>query len=246
MLVFGNNIIEFDVLDSTNSYLLEKSKRGNCFEGDVVYSHFQREGRGQRNSSWSSNPGENLMCSIFIHPHFLSATNFFIISKIIAIAVHKEVSRVCKDALVEVKWPNDIYVDKKKIGGILIENQFKGAVINQAVIGLGLNINQTNFEGLNATSLKLEVLNNFDVKEVLLNILQNFENLYFKVKNGDFIEVEHQYVNMLMNYNERSTYTVRNNRCIGTIKNVRNNGLLELEINNSIEYFQFKEISFVI
>jgi len=246
MIVFGNNIEELDVVDSTNSYLLEKAKQSLCFEGNVVFSHFQREGRGQRDSSWVSNPGENLMCSIFIQPYFLSSSNFFLISKVIAIAVHKEVSRVCKGALVEIKWPNDIYVNKKKIGGILIENQFKGSIINQAVIGLGLNINQTDFFSLDATSLKLEVAKDFDVKTVLLKILQNFESLYFKIKKGYFIEIENAYIDGLMNYNQRATYLVRNNKCIGTIKNIRNNGLLEVEINNGIEYFQFKEISFVI
>ncbi len=246
MLVFGNNIIELDVVDSTNSYLLEKSKENDCFEGDVVYTHFQSEGRGQRDTNWVSNPGENLMFSVFVRPSFLSATNFFLISKLIAIAVHHEVSRICKDALVEVKWPNDIYVNKKKIGGILIENQFKGSIINQSVIGVGLNINQTNFEGLNATSLKLESLCDFDVKTVMLKILQQFEKLYFLIQRGDFSEVEAKYTEALMNYNQIATYIVRNDTCKGTIINVRNNGLLELEINKSIEYFQFKEISFVL
>ena len=246
MLVFGNNIIELDVVDSTNNYLLDKAKKEKCFEGDVVFAHYQIEGRGQRKSSWLSNPGENLMCSLFIQPHFLSASNFFLISKVIALSVHKAVSDICKGTLVEIKWPNDIYVNKKKIGGILIENQFKGPVINQAVIGFGLNINQTDFDGFNATSLKLETFKDLVVKEVLISILENFEQYYFKIKKGNYSELERDYEKWLMNFNERATYIVRNSKCIGEIKKVRNNGLLEIEINNAIEYFQFKEISFVI
>ncbi len=246
MLVFGNNIIELDVVDSTNDYLINLSKQNNIYEGTVIFSHCQLNGRGQRNSEWISNPGENLMCSIFIKPSFLSPSNYFLISKIIAIAVQKVVSSICIDSLVEIKWPNDIYVNKEKIGGILIENQFRGVSIYQSVIGLGLNINQTYFESIIATSLKLKTEKEYLVKDILKKVLVEFEKLYLALKRNDFYKVENLYLRSLMNYDKRAIYRVRSQRVIGKIKNVKNNGLLEVEINNSIEYFSFKEILFEI
>ncbi len=244
MLVFGHTIEELDVVDSTNNYLIEKSKRERVFEGKVVFAHFQTNGKGQRASTWESSPGENLMCSIFALPNFLSGDNFFLLSKAIAIAIKEVVEEICITDSVEVKWPNDIYVNRKKIGGILIENQFKGNSVKQAVIGLGLNVNQTNFENSNATSLRLLTSNQFKVKQILNSILQRFEYYYLNLKWSKPQELEENYLASLMNYKQIGEYLIENNSIQGTIKNVLNNGLLEMEINHKLESFQFKEIQF--
>lgn len=246
MLVFGHTIEELDVVDSTNDYLIKKAKEKRVFEGEVIMAHFQTNGKGQRDSTWESVPGENLMCSIFTIPTFLNGENFFLLSKAIAIATKEIVEEICTDELVEVKWPNDIYVNRKKIGGILIENQFKGTSIKQAVIGLGLNINQTHFDNLNATSLKLLTLKQFKVSEVLTSILQRFEYFYLSLKWGKSQELENNYLDSLMNYNQIGNYIIENKPKQGIIKNVNNNGVLDLKINNEIRSFQFKEIKFIL
>jgi BirA family biotin operon repressor/biotin-[acetyl-CoA-carboxylase] ligase len=246
MLVFGHTIEELDVVDSTNNYLIKKSKRERVFEGEVVFAHFQTSGKGQRESNWESSPGKNLMCSIFALPNFLSGDNFFLLSKAIAIAIKEVVEEICVTDSVEVKWPNDIYVNRKKIGGILIENQFKGNSMKQAVIGLGLNINQTNFENPKAISLKLLTSKQFKVKEILNLILQRFEYYYLNLKWSKFHELEDNYLGSLMNYNQIGEYFIEKKPIQGTIKNVGNNGLLEMEINHKLESFQFKEIRFKI
>lgn len=246
MLVFGHTITELDVVDSTNDYLIEKSKNETVFEGEVILAHYQTSGRGQRASIWESLPGENLMCSIFALPNFLNGDNFFLLSKVVAIAVKEVVEEICKNELVEVKWPNDIYVNRKKIGGILIENQFKGSSIKQAVIGIGLNVNQTNFENTKATSLRLLIKEQLKVQDVLLLVLQRLEYFYLNLKWGKSQELEENYINSLMNYNRLSSYKIEENLVKGIIKNVRNNGLLDIEINQKIKHFQFKEIKFIL
>lgn len=247
MLIFGHTIEELDVIDSTNNYLVEKSKQERVYEGEVVWAHFQTNGRGQRESCWESSPGENLMCSIFALPNFLNGDNFFLLSKVIALAVKEVVEEISGNDSVEVKWPNDIYVNRKKIGGILIENQFKGNSIKQAVIGLGLNINQTHFENINATSLKLLTSKKYKIEEVLNLVLQRLEYFYLSLKWGKSQELEENYLNCLMNYNKIGEYIIGDNtRLEAIIKNVRNNGLLDIEINNKTQSFQFKEIQFVI
>lgn len=242
MLVFGNSIVELDVVDSTNNYLIEKSKQQRVFEGEVVWAHFQTNGRGQREASWESAPGENLMCSIVTLPNFLTGENFFLLSKAIAIALKEIVEEYCENALVEVKWPNDIYVNRKKIGGILIENQFKGNSIKQAVIGFGLNVNQTSFEHYQATSLKLITSQHISVKEILIAVLQRFEYYYLSLKWRKTQELEENYLTSLMNYNQAANYTIGDELVEGIIKKVANNGLIDIEINAVVTSFQFKEI----
>lgn len=246
MLVFGHTIEELEVVDSTNTYLINKSKEQRVYEGEVVLAHYQTKGRGQRASEWESAPGENLMCSIFTLPTFLNGNNFFLISKAIAVAVKKVVSSKCLTDQVEVKWPNDIYVNKKKIGGILIENQYKGNHLKQSVIGLGLNVNQTNFENSRATSLRLLTQKEHSVKTILLAILQELENIYFEIKLGNYSMLNELYLEDLMNYGVEKSYRVEKKKIRGTIKNVQNNGTLVLESKRELKYFQFKEIEYVI
>ncbi|MCT4582018.1 MAG: biotin--[acetyl-CoA-carboxylase] ligase [Flavobacteriales bacterium] len=245
MLVFGHTIEELEVIDSTNSYLIQKSKEQRVYEGEVVLAHYQTQGRGQRASVWESLPGENLMCSIFALPTFLNGDNFFLISKAIALAVKAVVSSKCPNDLVEVKWPNDIYVNQKKIGGILIENQYKGNQIKQAVIGVGLNINQVFFENDRATSLKLLTHKDYSVKTILKELLQAFEKYYFELKWGNNTVVEEGYLEGLMNYKVEKSYKVGDQRIKGVIQKVENNGTLVLASKGEVLTFQFKEISYI-
>ncbi len=245
MLVFGHTIEELEVIDSTNSYLIHKSKEQRVYEGEVVLAHYQTNGRGQRSAVWESLPGENLMCSIFALPTFLNGDNFFLISKAIALAVKSIVSLKCPEERVEVKWPNDIYVNQKKIGGILIENQYKGDQIKQAVIGIGLNINQVFFENSQATSLKLLTQKDYSIKTILEELLQAFEKYYFELKWGNSAVVEEGYLEDLMNYKVEKPYKVKGEMIRGIIQEVRNNGTLVLDSEGRLLEFQFKEIAYV-
>lgn len=245
MLVFGHTIEELEVIDSTNTYLIKKSKEQKVYEGEVVLAHYQTQGRGQRTSEWESAPGENLMCSIFALPTFLNGDNFFLISKAIAVAVKNVVASKFVSEQVEVKWPNDIYVNKKKIGGILIENQYKGSQLKHSVIGLGLNINQTNFENKEATSLRLLTHKVYPIKVILLEILQEFEKIYFEIKWGNNSVLDNLYLEDLMNYQLEKSYRVTGKEIKGTIRDVLNNGTLILESKNELKHFQFKEIEYI-
>jgi len=247
MLLFGNLLIELDTIDSTNEYLLRKSRERKCYEGEVVLAHFQDSGRGQRNALWESQPGQNLMFSIYLQPSFLSGNNYFLLSKAVAMSVFEEVKNICQNHEVEVKWPNDIYVNKKKIAGILIENQFKGTNLKQAIVGVGLNVNQTSFEIETATSLKLETSQSFDTKTLLERILTRLEKYYLKLRQGNSLVLELNYDNNLMHYNQLVKYkTSSGDFFYGTIKKVENNGYLVMQEGEELNRYAFKEIAFII
>ena len=147
--------IWLDTIDSTNSEALRRLPE--LESGTVLAAREQTAGRGQRGNTWFTEPGKNLTFSIVLKfgegglPP-LRATEAFWLNYVISVAVADFLQSHaiwCK-----VKWPNDVYVGKNKICGILIENALTGNGLAASVIGIGLNINQREFPQLaNATSL---------------------------------------------------------------------------------------------
>ena len=136
-----HDIMWFKSLDSTN----EEARRhiSDIDNLSVLSALEQTDGRGQRGNTWTSNAGENLMFSIVLKSPVLMAEDNFALNEIAALSVADFLSTYGIKA--EIKWPNDIYVGEKKICGILIENSFRGKTISSSIIGIGLNINQRNF-----------------------------------------------------------------------------------------------------
>ena len=136
-----HDIIWLESVDSTN----DEAKRhiSDIDNLSVLSALEQTAGRGQRGNSWTSAPGENLMFSIVLKSPALMAEEHFALNEIAALSVSEFLSTYGIKA--QIKWPNDIYVDEKKICGILIENSFRGKSISSSIIGIGLNINQRNF-----------------------------------------------------------------------------------------------------
>ena len=133
--------IYLEEVGSTNDFLRQ-------YEGDeemvVAWTDFQHAGRGQGANHWESECGKNLTFSILIHPDNVLAHEQYIISMAVAATMRKYLSQVLSEE-VYIKWPNDIYVGDQKVGGILIENRLAGNHIRDCVIGIGLNVNQTEF-----------------------------------------------------------------------------------------------------
>ena len=136
-----HDIIWFERIDSTN----EEARRhiSDIDNLSVLSASEQTAGRGQRGNTWTSRPGENLTFSIVLKSPVLMAEDHFALNEIAALSVTDFLSIYGIKA--EIKWPNDIYVDGRKICGILIENSFRGKSISTSIIGIGLNINQRNF-----------------------------------------------------------------------------------------------------
>lgn len=141
-------------VDSTNTYLLAHAAAHS--HGDAVMAIRQTAGRGQRGNTWESAPGENITMSILLRPHGIPIASQFIISQIIAVAVRRVLQRHLPSQTVSIKWPNDIYVADRKIGGILIQCTHAAGLVSQVIAGLGINVNQTRFntDAPNPVSLK--------------------------------------------------------------------------------------------
>ncbi len=133
--------IILEEIDSTNSYV---SRHGEELDDmTMVAAHSQTAGRGQRGNSWESEPGKNLTFTLLARRLPVAPVEQFAISEAVALGVADFLRDEGIEA--EVKWPNDIYVGDRKISGILIEHSLTGSSIEQTRIGVGLNVNQTDF-----------------------------------------------------------------------------------------------------
>jgi BirA family biotin operon repressor/biotin-[acetyl-CoA-carboxylase] ligase len=213
-------------------------------EGTVVITDHQTAGRGQRGNYWESAPKANLTLSIILKPSFLPARNQFYLNMITSLAVKDFLQEKTKQPVV-IKWPNDILVQEKKICGILIENQVQGIAILNAVIGIGLNINQTVFEHKVAGSLKLITGAEADLETCLHELLGCVEARYLQLRHGRESELKQEYHANLYWRNERRTFSHGSKTFDGTITGVDEDGRLVVEENHETKCFDVKEIKFI-
>lgn len=145
--------IELDSVDSTNNYAMGLIHEGLAQHGLTIRTAHQTKGKGQRGKVWETEPGANLSFSIIVKPGLLLTQSFQLLAAT-ALAVRDELEKFLGDET-KIKWPNDLYWRDRKTGGILIENVIRGRQWQWAVIGIGINVNQTKFKGLkNPVSIK--------------------------------------------------------------------------------------------
>lgn len=151
----GEPFIELQRVESTNNYATGRVHAGMARHGEAVFAHHQTAGKGQHNRQWQSEAGSNVVLSVVLQPPGLSLSQTFLLSMAAAVAAQRFFSGYAGGET-KVKWPNDVYWRDRKAAGILIENVVQGSEWKAAVIGMGVNINQTSFEGLanKAVSLK--------------------------------------------------------------------------------------------
>lgn len=155
-------LIKLDAIDSTNDFLKSLSSQDELENFTVVTAENQTKGKGQMGAKWQSESGKNLIMSVLVKDFLYDNEQFFNLSIVVSLAVI-EVLKTLNISDLSIKWPNDIMSYNKKIGGILIENTIKSDGRIVSVVGLGLNVNQTNFDHLpNASSLAVIAGNTFD------------------------------------------------------------------------------------
>ena len=147
--------VVLDEVESTNNYAMQQAHEGLAIPGQAWFANEQWGGKGQRGKKWVSKKGDNIIMSLIVKPSKLFTTNPFYLSVLVA-NICRQFIAAKTNLQTYVKWPNDILIDDRKAGGILIENIFKGKEWLWAVIGIGINVNQTNFESIEniAQSLK--------------------------------------------------------------------------------------------
>ena len=246
-LFVGQNLITIQHVDSTNNFLKELlSNSKPVSEGAVIMAESQYAGRGQQQNRWHSEPGKNLTFSLLLKPVFLPVQQQFDLTRVISLAIISALEPFLGEKL-KIKWPNDIYYEDRKLGGMLIENLLQGSQIKNSIIGIGLNINQEHFppEAANAVSVKQILHRDYDLKLILSEICKNIEAAYLSLKAGRFDVVRKAYLDRLYWLNKEHEFKTTDGIFEGEIIDVKDNGLLVVLKEGKQQEFNLKEIQFL-
>lgn len=247
-LFVGQRVIRLDQVDSTNNFAMGLLKGMPLEEGAVVTTAKQTRGKGQRGNSWESQPGQNVTCSVVLRPTFLDPAKQFDLTRAISLALTDVLHDLLPQGNVKIKWPNDVFVDDGKIAGILIENILVGNQISYSVVGIGFNVNQTDFMsgGATATSLHRITGQSYEVDGILKMICAAIEVRYLQLRNNNTDKIGTEYFARLFKAGVASRFTDFSNIFEATITDVTKEGLLVLrDSNGNDRKFAMKEVGWI-
>lgn len=237
-------IVKLRTIDSTNNYLKELAKTKQLTEDTLVWAEEQTQGKGQMGTSWTSEPGKNLTFSIFRKIKRITIAQQFYVTMAASLAV-KDVLQKLLIQKVAVKWPNDILSDKRKICGILIESVIKKGRLDAVIIGVGLNVNQLEFDMISkATSIKEQTGIHFHLEEILNMLITQFHEYVALLLEGKLEQIKEQYEAHLFCKDKPATFEHNNVPMVAIIKGVTPLGkLILLQEGDVLKEYDLKEIS---
>ena len=261
-----DSIIRLATVDSTNRYMRDDADNLWNKHGEngfvVITATHQTAGRGQRGNIWSSNAGENLLISILVRPgEALEVKRQFLLSQAVALAMHDAMLHYDIDT--RLKWPNDIYVGNRKLAGILLELDYAGRYVEQAIIGIGLNVNQQAFPPMDRVPVSMKMLwkaengklkaengkqrQDLVLDDVLSTLLCSFERYYNLLLQGHGDEIAAEYDKLLLGINEQHTFIDKEGSFEAVLQGVESDGHLLLQRNDGCTgRYAFKEVEMVL
>ena len=240
----SGNILWLDSVDSTNSEALRRLPE--LPSGTVIAAREQTAGRGQRGNTWFTEPGKNLTFSIVLKGLGLAAADAHRLNYLASLAVAEFLEGYCVSP--SIKWPNDIYVGRKKICGILVENSLSGDGVSASVIGIGININQTEFPQLaNATSLRCCTGKEYDLEKCLQAFMEVFNRLLSTLREQSLVDKYSASLFLKGVTAEYSDY-LRDIRFTGIIRGVDPDGRLRIYDTSALtdRLYRFKEVGYIL
>jgi BirA family biotin operon repressor/biotin-[acetyl-CoA-carboxylase] ligase len=246
-----NNIPEYTItqlksIDSTNNYLKNLLKNREVVEGTAILADEQTAGKGQGSNSWHGKPGLNIAISILLKP-LIKANIHFCLCELVSLAI-VDMLRDFKITS-RVKWPNDIYVNDKKIAGILIENILESDTVNYSILGIGLNVNETDFPGNlpNPVSMKSILNKNIIRENVVKALLKKISLRYYQIRSKDFESLHNDYNCKLYKKGLLSNYKAGEQQFKATLIEANKTGELVLRSEkNEINKYFFGEVHMMI
>lgn len=249
------NIIELDTIDSTNDEAKRRLSEIEHFT--VISAKNQILGRGQRGNIWKSNNGENLLFSVVLKFNSfwsslqIPASSQMALSCITALSVVKTLESLNVES--KIKWPNDIYIGDKKVCGILIENSISGTNLSSSIIGVGINVNQTEFDDDIPNPISISqcigsVLSTEAILSVFLNIFEDYL-IRFTLGEINYKWLRELYIEYLWRLNATTEFIDKRSSTeksfIGKIRGILPNGKLLIETDGEILEFAFNEVSYL-
>ncbi len=242
----GYTVYRLTETDSTNTYVHHLAEEKLIQHGTVVISSKQSKGRGQGRNTWVSETGKNMTMSLYMEPHFLPPDKQFFITIFVTLALHDLLSEYAGGF--QIKWPNDLLHQARKICGVLVENSISGCELTASVIGVGLNVNQTSFPTTvkNPTSLALIRGSSLNIEDLLARFIEILNFRYKQLSNKQFDSMKSEYLKRFYLFNENHEFSSIHGAIHGKITNVLNTGELVFQKTGQSEpvLFSFKEIEF--
>jgi BirA family biotin operon repressor/biotin-[acetyl-CoA-carboxylase] ligase len=241
--IIGSNFFYFDEIESTNSYAMEEEEE--LPNGTVILAEKQNNGRGRHNRKWYSLPEQNLTFSIVLKDKFVK-TYPPLIGFVASLCIAQTIENLYQ-LKVNLKWPNDVLINNKKIAGILLESKFEANKIKKIVVGIGLNVNQKVFQGtyiIPPTSIILELkakdfINREKTLAEFLNLFE--EKLLLMLKNPDDILNDWKLRCNLIG--EKITLENDDIELVGIFEDIDKDGSLILRTKDKIEKISYGELS---
>lgn len=232
-LYTGHNLIRLQRVDSTNNYAAKLIQANKWADGTVIVAEEQLAGRGRNRKDWLSEPGKNLTCSFMFKVFSLPAKHAFVLNAAASLAVCDALLKFAPALNVRIKWPNDVFIDDQKVAGLLIESQIRGAFVESAIVGIGLNVNQTAFEFPRAGSIALATGQACD-KDVLLTLLCSaLEQNMLRLKSSPQ-HLMSRYNEFLYALRSERRFMIRGEEVAARLLSVRNDGMARFDIRGSV------------
>ncbi len=243
-LFIGKNLVFVPECPSTNDLAMKLMQQPTATEGTVVITDFQTAGRGQRGNTWVTTAGQNLTFSLILRPSFLPIKDQFFLNVFTSLAI-RDYLAIKTSEEITIKWPNDILVKNKKIGGILIENQLQGTTLASSIVGIGLNILQKEFSFDTAISLTSLTNQEYELAAELNSLLSFIEARYLQLRQNHFATLLDDYLKNLYRIYQPHSFKNKDAVFEGTIVGVDEIGKLKVETVEGVKVFALKEISYL-
>jgi len=239
----GRNFIYSDEISSTNSELISHRKK-YINSGTVLLAEHQLEGKGRKDREWISAKDMNLTFSILLVDVTAPANQINIINLAASLAVAASIENLYQ-LHTELKWPNDVLINRRKVAGILLETSVQGVKIERLVIGVGINVNQKSFPGkynFPPTSIKLETGNEIERESLLAEVLNNFEELLQSAISNpqNILNDWKAKCNMI---GDRIKIIEKDKTIAGIFDDIDENGFLILSRGDKLEKIHFGDVS---
>lgn len=234
-------LIKLNATSSTNDFLKKLAADTDLTDFTVVWADVQLQGKGQMGSVWVTEDAKNLTFSVYLKEKTTTVDNLFTLNVVVANAVLKALISL-NLTNIYVKWPNDILSYNKKIAGILIENNIHANGSVSSVIGIGINCEQTNFDGFPQAS---SILKHYDFTpdrlQLLTAIVENIKKSLIDLQDDDEWNYYH---NHLFRKDTVSTFESKDRMLFnGIIKQVNRHGQLVLQLeNDDLKCYNLKDI----
>lgn len=234
-------------VDSTNAFLLEMPEKER--RDVVVCGYMQTAGKGMGANSWESAPGENLTFSMGVDMSFLPAADQFLLSQAVPLGLLDELDSLLPSDALKVKWPNDLYFGNRKLCGILINSTIHGMDMGVSVIGIGLNVNQMQFQDWPTHPISMKMILGKDlVLETLLQRLVDAVDRRIQMLRspGGIVSIKEEYLQRLYRYHEWGFFETKEGPIKLYVDGIDEFGRLKaLGEDGNCRVYDIKEIRFV-